>query len=154
MGKTSFCRYLVSELGQAYIDDPVKRIPVYVRLSDITRQADLSGLIARTPADRYRIKDYFYDKFLKLNQLGKFVLIFDGFDEMKHALTWTEFKFNFAQINSTIRGRAKVLVTGRPNAFLSDDEHSWILRSARRGGGKRQSSSSIPAPSPRGICRK
>lgn len=95
---------------------------------------ELDGLIAKTLADRYRIKDYYFEKFLRLNEAGKFVLIFDGFDEMKHALSWSEFKFNFSQINRTIRHRAKVIVAGRPNAFLSDDEHNWVLRGVRMAG--------------------
>jgi hypothetical protein len=134
MGKTSFCRYLVWELGRNYLREPMSRVPVYVRLSDIAKQQDLDGLIAKTLAQRYRIKDYYFEKFSRLNENGKFVLIFDGFDEMKHALTWSEFKYNFAQINTTVRGRAKVIVAGRPNAFLSDDEHSWALRGVRMAG--------------------
>jgi predicted NACHT family NTPase len=117
MGKTSFCRYLVAELGKAYLANAMSRVPIYVRLSDIAKQQELDGLIAKTLADRYRIKDYYFEKFLRLNEAGKFVLIFDGFDEMKHALSWSEFKFNFSQINRTIRHRAKVIVAGRPNAF-------------------------------------
>lgn len=134
MGKTSFCRYLVSELGRRYLTDAMNRVPIYIRLSDIAKQQELDGLIAKTLAQRYRIKDYHFEKFTRLNEKGKFVLIFDGFDEMKHALSWAEFKFNFSQINSTIKGQAKVIVAGRPNAFLSDDEHNWVLRGVRMSG--------------------
>jgi hypothetical protein len=134
MGKTSFCKYLVSKLSEAYLKDPLSRIPVYIRLSDIAKEQELEGLVAKTLAHRYRISNYYFEKFAKLNEKGRFVVIFDGFDEMKHALTWPEFRYNFSQINRTVGGRAKVIVAGRPNAFLSDDEHSWALRGIRTAG--------------------
>jgi hypothetical protein len=134
MGKTSFCRYLVSEISKKYLADAVNRVPIYVRLSDISKQQDLDGLIAKTIAQRYRIKDYYFEKFLRFNKNGKFVVIFDGFDEMKHALNWADFKYNFSQINSIVKGKAKIIVAGRPNAFLSDDEHNWVLRGMRSTG--------------------
>lgn len=134
MGKTSFCRYLVSEISKKYLNDAVNRVPIYVRLSDISKQQDLDGLIAKTIAQRYRIKDYYFEKFLRFNKNGKFVVIFDGFDEMKHALNWADFKYNFSQINSILKGKAKIIVAGRPNAFLSDDEHNWVLRGMRSTG--------------------
>lgn len=134
MGKTSYCKFLTQELANQYLDDPGFRIPVYVRLSDIATQTDIDGLIAKTLADRYSTKNYSFTKFKKLNRAGKFVVIFDGFDEMKHALSWSDFKYNFTQIHSLLEGNAKILVAGRPNAFLSDNEHAWILKGARVQG--------------------
>jgi len=134
MGKTSYCKFLTRELADRYLNDPSCRVPIYIRLSDIATQTDVDGLIAKTLADRYSTKNYSFAKFKKLNRAGKFVLIFDGFDEMKHALSWTDFKYNFSQIHSLLDGKAKILVAGRPNAFLSDDEHAWILRGQRVSG--------------------
>jgi len=134
MGKTSYCKYLTRTLADRYLEGTSARIPIYVRLSDIATQTDIDGLIAKTLAGRYRTKNYSFGKFKRLNRSGKFVIIFDGFDEMKHALSWTDFKYNFSQINSLLEGNAKIIVAGRPNAFLSDDEHSWILRGERRFG--------------------
>jgi len=134
MGKTSYCKFLTRELADRYIDDPSSRVPIYVRLSDIATQMDVDGLIAKTLAGRYQTKNYSFTKFKKLNRAGKFVVIFDGFDEMKHALSWGDFKYNFSQIHSLLEGRAKIIVAGRPNAFLSDSEHAWILRGQRIAG--------------------
>lgn len=134
MGKTSYCKFLTRELADKYLDDSANRVPIYVKLSDIATQTDVDGLIAKTLADRYSTKNYSYAKFKKLNRAGKFVVIFDGFDEMKHALSWTDFKYNFSQIHTLLEGRAKIIVAGRPNAFLSDDEHAWILRGQRISG--------------------
>lgn len=134
MGKTSFCKYLVHNLGTAYLADPLSRVPIYIRLSEIAKEAELDGLLGKTLASRYKLTNYYFPNIDALNRRGKFVFIFDGFDEMKHALSWDEFKYNFTQINRTVVDRAKVIIAGRPNAFLSDDEHNWALRGTRVSG--------------------
>lgn len=134
MGKTSFCQYLIARLADAYLADATKRVPIYLRLSDIAKEQELEGLVAKALAQRYSVRNYHFHKFERLNSSGKFVVILDGFDEMKHALTWGEFKYNFAQINRAVSGRAKVIIAGRPNAFLSDDEHNWVLRGITSSG--------------------
>jgi hypothetical protein len=134
MGKTSFCKFLVAELGRLYLADASNRVPIYIRLSEISKEQDLDGLLGKTLASRYRLTNYNYNDIMSLNARGKFVFIFDGFDEMKHALTWDVFKFNFSQINLAVQGDSKIIVAGRPNAFLSDDEHIWALRGTRIAG--------------------
>lgn len=134
MGKTSFCKYLIHELAQEYLKDQSKRVPIYVRLAEIAKEQELDGLLGKMLASRYRLTNYNFQDIMSLNQRGKFVFIFDGFDEMKHALTWDLFKYNFSQINRTVAGDARVIIAGRPNAFLSDAEHSWALRGTRIAG--------------------
>jgi len=97
MGKTSFCKYLIHELAAEYLDDQSKRVPIYVRLSEIAKEQDLDGLLGKMLASRYRLTNYNFQDIMSLNQRGKFVFIFDGFDEMKHALTWDLFKYNFSK---------------------------------------------------------
>ncbi|MCP1999006.1 NACHT domain-containing protein [Nitrobacter winogradskyi] len=134
MGKTSFCKYLIYELGTAYLNDVTKRVPIYVRLSEIAKEQELEGLLGKMLAARYRLSAYHFHDIMKLNRRGKFVFIFDGFDEMKHALSWDLFKFNFGEINRAVVENSRVVVAGRPNAFLSDQEHSWALRGTRISG--------------------
>jgi hypothetical protein len=134
MGKTSFCKYLIYELGNEYLRDQSKRVPIYVRLSEIAKEQELDGLLGKMLASRYRLTNYNFQDVMSLNKRGKFVFIFDGFDEMKHALTWDLFKYNFSQINRAVQGDARVIIAGRPNAFLSDAEHSWALRGTRIAG--------------------
>jgi len=136
MGKTSFCKYLVSNLAADYLNDTMKRVPIYIRLSEIAKEQELDGLLGKMLASRYRLANYNFQDVMSLNKRGKFVFIFDGFDEMKHALTWDLFKYNFGEINRTIGGDARVIIAGRPNAFLSDEEHSWALRGTRISGEK------------------
>lgn len=137
MGKTSFCKYLIHELATEYLADQSKRVPIYIRLSEIAKEQELDGLLGKMLASRYRLSNYNFQDIMGLNQRGKFVFIFDGFDEMKHALTWDLFKYNFSQINRAVKGDSRVIVAGRPNAFLSDTEHSWALRGTRIAGEQR-----------------
>ena len=134
MGKTSFCKYLVAHLGHRYLENLSHRVPIYIRLSEIAKEQDLDGLVSKMLASRYRLANYNFQDVMSLNKRGKFVFIFDGFDEMKHALTWEQFTFNFTQINRTVSGLSRVIIAGRPNAFLSDAEHSWALRGTRISG--------------------
>jgi hypothetical protein len=134
MGKTSFCKYLIHELGTDYLSDVSKRVPIYVRLSEIAKEQELEGLLGKMLAARFRLSNYYFEDVMNLNRRGKFVFIFDGFDEMKHALSWDLFKFNFGQINRTVVQNSRVIIAGRPNAFLSDQEHSWALRGTRISG--------------------
>jgi hypothetical protein len=134
MGKTSFCKYLVAHLGNRYLENQSHRVPIYIRLSEIAKEQDLDGLVSKMLASRYRLANYNFQDVMSLNKRGKFVFIFDGFDEMKHALTWEQFTFNFTQINRTVTGASRVIIAGRPNAFLSDAEHSWALRGTKISG--------------------
>lgn len=134
MGKTSYCKFLSNYLAEHYLENSENRVPIYVKLSDIATQVDIDGLIAKTLTSRYMTTNYSYAKFQKLNRTGKYVIIFDGFDEMKHALSWSEFKYNFSQIHSLLEGKAKVIIAGRPNAFLSDIEHAHVLKGIQTQG--------------------
>ena len=49
---------------------------------------------------------------MKLNKLGCFVIILDGFDEMKHTLSWDEFRYNFKELNRLVNSNSKVIVLG------------------------------------------
>ena len=97
MGKTSFCKYLIYELANEYLVDQSKRVPIYIRVSEIAKEQELDGLLGKMLASRYRLSNYNFQDIMGLNQRGKFVFIFDGFDEMKHALTWDLFKYNFCK---------------------------------------------------------
>ena len=71
---------------------------------------------------------------MTLNALGRFVVLLDGFDEMKHMLTWEEFRFNFRQLNRLVSRNSKVLLFGRPTAFLNATEHQYALHGIRTLG--------------------
>ncbi len=62
------------------------------------------------------------------------MIILDGFDEMKHAMSLDAFVYNFDQINLLVEGRSKIVVLGRPSAFMSEDEKQTVLHGYRKIG--------------------
>lgn len=127
-GKTSFSKKLSYTLSEKYLNDNTYRIPIYIKLSSISKEQSIEGLLGKILTTTAYIRNYNYHSFNQLNKAGKFVIILDGFDEMKHSLTWEEFKYNFNQLNKLVSQKSKVILLGRPNAFLSDEEHIYVLR--------------------------
>jgi hypothetical protein len=83
---------------------------------------------------RSAVHNYHFDTFMTLNGMGRLLVILDGFDEMKHTMTWEEFRFNFQELNRLVVATSRVILLGRPSAFLSDAEHTWVLRGVRQIG--------------------
>jgi hypothetical protein len=127
MGKTTFARHLACTLAREAMLSPTARIPILLRLGDISSEQSLEGLLGKAFTATHVVKNYRFDVFMALNGLGRFVLLLDGFDEMKHTLSWSEFRFNAQQLNRLVRDNPKALLFGRPTAFLTDDEHRSAL---------------------------
>lgn len=126
-GKTTFSQRLAAKLAEKALDNPAERTPILIRLSDIAHQVKMSGLIAGTVADNTLVSRFSYNFFKKLNHSGRFIIILDGFDEMKFGLNFDEFNQIFSQIYELITGDSKVLILGRPSAFLSESEELAVL---------------------------
>ena len=66
-----------------------------------------------------------------MNELGRYLLIMDGFDEMKQGMTRDALAYNFSEINSLCHGRSKVMLCGRPTIFEDEEEQAAILSGGR-----------------------
>jgi len=80
------------------------------------------------------VQGYSFPLFAHLNAIGRFVVLLDGFDEMKHMMTFADFTANFDELNKLAVQAAKVVILGRPTAFLSDNEKLSVLRGTRQIG--------------------
>lgn len=127
LGKTSFAVKLTSILATRAAKDDFARVPVLIRLGDIASEQSLEGLIGAHFTATNLVPGYSFPILQDLNRQGRLVVIFDGFDEMKHLLTWTEFKFNLNQIGRMVAEESKVILLGRPTAFENDEEQSEAL---------------------------
>lgn len=136
MGKTSFARHLTYRLATAIAaGDRQLRIPVLINLGGISREQGVEGLIGTAlTGSQPAVKGYAYPLFDLLNSSGRFIIILDGFDEMKHMMTEGEFRATFQEINRLVNGKAKVMILGRPTAFLSENEQAFVLRGVRKVG--------------------
>lgn len=133
-GKTSFAEFVANAYAERYEHSSTGRIPIYIPLGEISAEQSLEGLLGKIFTTTFRVKGYSFAAFMHLNHGGRLLLLLDAFDEMKFALTWRQFVHNFNQINRLVVPSSRVLLLGRPNAFLSDDEHDWILRGIRKQG--------------------
>ena len=135
-GKSAFASRWAAELAQRAAADVTARLPILVEMADVAAEQSVRGLIARALADS--VVGYSWPAFDRLNRVGRFVLILDGFDEMRYSLSASSLRHNFDQIQSLIVGDAKVLILGRPTAFVSDEEHLDLLGGDRQIAGHRR----------------
>ena len=134
MGKTTFVAHMGAYLAKQALEDSSSRIPIIIPLSNISSEQTLSGLLGTLFTANHMAKGYTFSNFNELNLSGRFVIFLDGFDEMKHALRWGEFVFNLRQILELINAKSKIILLGRPTAFLTEDEHQYALHGKRRIG--------------------
>jgi hypothetical protein len=132
LGKTTFARHLSHKYAHAALGDVSARIPILVRLGEIANEQSLEGLLGKVFTTNNFVRNYNFSTFLELNRIGRFVVIFDGFDEMKQTLSWEEFRYNLKELNRLVNGRSKVIILGRPTAFLNDEEHNFALHGTRK----------------------
>lgn len=133
-GKTSLAKRLVSTQAESALRDPTARRPILIKLSTFARHAELSGLLGGMFTNEYRVEGYSFPTFLDRNRKGRLFIILDGFDEMKHAMTWADFRATLKELNKLVGGMSKVLLLGRPSAFTSESQHNHVLRGLRQLG--------------------
>lgn len=134
LGKTTFARHLAYCAAKDALADTGARIPIFVKLGDISNEQSLAGLLGKLFTATNYVKNYNFSTFLELNKMGRFLVIFDGFDEMKQTLSWNEFRYNLRELNQLVCPLAKVIILGRPTAFLTDVEHNYALHGIRIAG--------------------
>ena len=136
MGKTTLVRRIAYLLAQRCMHDASARIPVVLPLSSIATDQTLEGLLGRQFTALSVCPNYNFQLFLTLNTKGRFVIFFDGFDEMKKTISWDSLMFNLEQIHQLVVPGSKVVLLGRPSAFLTDEEHDEALHGRRKQLGR------------------
>jgi len=126
-GKSTFALQLAMTLLKHEQTNSTPRIPIIIPLGEILDEQSIDGLIGKLLASRHRVENYHFHLFSKLNEQGRFLLIFDGFDEMKHGMTFRVFESNIDEILKMNRGAAKIIILGRPNVFQNDREFKTLM---------------------------
>jgi hypothetical protein len=132
-GKTSFAKRIAAEYAQRYLRDPTHRLPILLRLGEVVHETQLEGLFGKEFTARHHIKGYNFHALEHLNRLGRLLILLDGFDEMKHAMTAADFMANFLEFNRLLVPNAKVMLLGRPNA-LPSEERELVFRGKAKVG--------------------
>lgn len=131
MGKSTLAKRLVYLQAEKYSKNSEERIPILIKLEDISTESKLEGLLGSHFTSYNIIHNYNFHLFIKLNELGKFLIILDGFDEMKKTMSWDSLVYNMSQLNRLVTPNSKVILLGRPSAFLTEAEQNEALHGFR-----------------------
>ncbi|MCM1136180.1 MAG: NACHT domain-containing protein [Clostridium sp.] len=119
-GKTLFS----ISLAHRMIQEKSKRIPILIPLRNKSPRNSTPEEILSYFAIQYGINP---EALLILNRNGRLLLIFDGFDEMDLIGNDDIRKRHFKSLWTLAVPNSKLLITGRPNYFLSPDEMKSAL---------------------------
>jgi predicted NACHT family NTPase len=120
-GKTWFTLHYAWKCLQAYQTAkdkglPRPRLPLVIRLRDYAKSLDVSNVMAGFFFNQHNIK-LNHAVFDRLNQMGKLLLIFDGFDEMADKVDRQKMTENFRELVKVITPNSKVILTCRTEHF-------------------------------------
>ncbi|MEW6372450.1 MAG: DUF2034 domain-containing protein [Pseudomonadota bacterium] len=145
LGKSSLAKRVASAQARRYLLNPEsERLPILLPLGQVVHETELAALFGKQFTSRYSLETYSYKTLLQLNKAGRLLVILDGFDEMKHAMTEHDFRSNFREFNKLRVLGAKVLLLGRPNAFTSESSN-LLIRGLAELDGQAYLNSDFPA---------
>jgi hypothetical protein len=125
-GKSTFCRKYAHDLAVQYKNDQISRIPLVVSLSDYDSRLHIQQLILNTLQFRHNI-NITNTVCQELQRIGRFVLLFDGFDEMASRVDPDTIRENLREINKVSEiAENKFLLTCRTH-FFRDKVQAEVL---------------------------
>ena len=128
-GKTWFTLRLAHDRLAAYhaarqSRRPRGRYPLLVQLRDYAKAVSVDSLLSEFFFDHFEVGLPSMKAFRVLNRMGRFLLIFDGFDEMARKVDYQKVVDNFWEL-------AKVVVPGSKAVLTCREEHFRYAREAR-----------------------
>jgi predicted NACHT family NTPase len=120
-GKTWFVLHYAGRCLQAYLKArqkglPRPRLPLVISLRDWTKALNVENVLAGFFYTQHniRLNSAVFDR---LNQTGRLLLIFDGFDEMADKVDHQKMIDNFWELAKVVTPNAKVILTCRTEHF-------------------------------------
>jgi len=130
-GKTWFCRRYAAKQARKHLADPERnRIPILISLKEFTKTLKIEPLITDALVNTYGLQlGGGFATFQHLNQYGKLLVIFDGFDEMETRVDQMVTARNFEELAKAVApgGKSKVILTCRTPYFQSDLQEVALL---------------------------
>ncbi|MEP6541192.1 NACHT domain-containing protein [Microcoleus vaginatus GB1-A2] len=126
-GKSWFAMHYAWMALQRYRDAQKRglerpRLPLVIPLRDYAKAVSVESLFSEFFFRKHEIPLAGYSAFEQLNRMGKFLLIFDGFDEMAAKCDRQETINNFWELAKTVVPGAKVILTCRTEHFPEGKE--------------------------------
>lgn len=128
-GKSTLCQKLARDLAVSYLAGSTSsRIPILLNLRDFIGKLDLEAYITSFLDRECKVVNPRIELFRAMNELGIFLLIFDGFDEMAVKVDADTLESNLLEIEKLAAShRGKLMLTSRPEYFVSAREESEVL---------------------------
>jgi hypothetical protein len=130
-GKTWFCIRYAAKQAKRYLADPEHhRIPILISLKEFTKTLKIEPLITDALVNAYGLQlGGGFSTFQHLNQYGKLLVIFDGFDEMESRVDQMVTTRNFEELAKAVvpGGNSKVILTCRTPYFQSNLQEVTVL---------------------------
>ncbi|PSB36823.1 hypothetical protein C7B69_04275 [filamentous cyanobacterium Phorm 46] len=131
-GKTWFAMHYAWMALQHYRDAQKRglerpRLPLVIPLRDYAKAVSVESLFSEFFFRKHEIPLAGYSAFEQLNRMGKFLLIFDGFDEMAAKCDRQETINNFWELAKAVVPGAKVILTCRSEHFPEAKEGRALL---------------------------
>src|ERR1043166_1441889 len=125
-GKSTFCRKYAHDLAVAYKKGKPVRIPILISLSDFDSKLHIQELILNTLQFRYNL-NITRTICQELQRIGRFLLLFDGFDEMASRVDVDTIRENLRDINKVSEIRENKFILTCRTHFFRDRVQADIL---------------------------
>ena len=131
-GKSSLCHKLAYDLAVAYVTDPASsRIPILLNLREFIGTLKMEAYITSFLDQQCKVQNPKFELFRAMNDAGLLFLIFDGLDEMAVKVDSNTLEMNLMEIEKLgLPKQSKVLLTSRPEYFVTAEEEDEVLRPA------------------------
>ena len=136
-GKTWFTLHYAKNALNRYIEAKKRglerpRLPLVISLRDYAKAVSVESLFSEFFFRRHEISIPGYSAFQQLNHMGKFLFIFDGFDEMSARIDKQKMINNFWELARVVVPGAKAILTCRTEHFPTAKEGRALLNAEIR----------------------
>lgn len=129
-GKTSFLLNLAYNLSKDYLQGNSEYIPLVIPLKNYAKSINFDNLFLDLFVNKCHMTNVSIDAFKMLLRFKKFVILFDGFDEVAKRVNY-DVKFEiFNEICKYCLGKTKIIITCRPNYFQEKREYKELIENA------------------------
>ena len=126
-GKTSFLLHLAYKLSIEYLNGESSYIPILIPLKDYSKAINFDNLFMNFFSRQCNISNPNIDAFYLLLKYQKFIILFDGFDEVAKRVNY-DVKFEiFNEICKFGVHNTKIIITCRPNYFQEKKEYKNLM---------------------------
>ncbi len=129
-GKTSFLLNFACRLAEEYCQEENGYIPLFIPLKEYAKAVSMENLLMDLFVNKCQMAGVSMEAFKLMLRYMKFVLLFDGFDEVAKRVNY-DVKFDiFNQICQFCGENTKIIITCRPNYFQENREYKRLMENA------------------------